>query len=307
MLVRAALDERLPLVRQRAALGLGTCLAVVAPALTGHSRAFEPQAPVIALDIAHVLAGSVWLGGLVGLAITLPTIAGRGTHAAQALARFSTLAAGVLAALVGTGGLLAWRIVASWENLFGTRYGWLLLTKIALVGVAAAIAAWNRYVLVPRARADGGHQERRTAAVHVGRVVTIEAAVIVVVLALTGFLVNQSPRAEAVVIPDGRTGVQTTQLGNDFKVLATLTPARVGQNTVLVQLQDLAGSPSNPPGFPRSACAPTSSTWGKSKQPASPPGLSAPTWCSRPRAPGACRSVCGSANSTIPSPSSRST
>jgi copper transport protein len=249
-LVRVALEERLPVARQRAALGLGAFLAAVSPALTGHSRAFEPQVAVIAVDVLHVLAGSVWLGGLAGLAITLPAIAGRGAHSAEVLGRFSALAAGVLAALVASGGLLAWRIVASWENLFGTRYGWLLLTKIALVALAAAIAAWNRYVLVPRARADGGHQERRNTAVRLGRVVTVEASVIVLVLALTGFLVNQSPRAEAIVIPDGRTGVQTTQLGTDAKALATMTPARVGQNTILVQLQDLTGEPLEPTRLP---------------------------------------------------------
>ena len=250
VLVRVSLDERLVLVRRRAVLGLGTGSAVVSPALTGHSRALEPQALLIVVDVLHVLAGSVWLGGLAGLAITLPAIAGRGTQAAEVLGRFSTLAAGVLAALVATGGLLAWRIVASWADLFGTRYGWLLLAKIAVVALAVAIAAWNRYVLVPRVRADGGHQERRHTAVQVGRVVTVEAALIVLVLALTGFLVNQSPRAEAVVIPDGRTGVQTTQLGTDAKLLATTTPARVGQNTILVQLQDLTGEPLEPTRLP---------------------------------------------------------
>lgn len=249
LLVRIALDERLPVMWQRAALGLGTCVAAISPALTGHSRAFDPQGPVIALDVLHVLAGSVWLGGLAGLAITLPAIAGRATHAVEVLGRFSTLAAGVLAALVVTGGLLAWRIIASWEDLFGTRYGWLLLTKIALVTLAASIAAWNRYVLLPRVRADGGHQERRRATVRLGRVVTVEAGVILLVLALTGFLVNQPPRAEAVVIPE-RTGVQTTQLGIDAKVLATMTPTRVGQNTVLVQLQDLTGEPLEPARLP---------------------------------------------------------
>ena len=242
-LVRAALGERLTLFQQRAALGLGTCLAVVSPALTGHSRSFPPQAPVIALDILHVLAGSVWLGGLVGLAITLPTISGRGTQAAQTLSRFSAVAASVLAALVTTGGLVAWRIVASWENLFGTRYGWLLLAKIALVAVAAAIAAWNRYMLLPRTRPDGEYQERRAAAAQLGRVIAVEAGVIVVVVALTGFLVNQSPRAEALVSSDDGAIVQTTRLGDDVKVLASMTPGQVGQNTLLVQIQDLTGEP----------------------------------------------------------------
>ncbi len=248
--VRVSLDQRLPPLQQRAVLGLGTCLTVVSPALTGHSRAFGWQVPVIAVDVLHVLAASVWFGGLVGLAITLPAIAGRGTHAVQLLGRFSTIAASILAALVATGGVLAWSIVASWENLFGTRYGWLLLAKVALVALAATIAAWNRYVLVPRARADDGRQEGPNAVVRVGRVVTVEAAVIVLVLVLTGFLVNQSPRAEAVVVPDGRTGVQSTPLGDDAKVLASMTPGRVGQNTVLVQLQDLSGEPLEPTRLP---------------------------------------------------------
>ena len=218
--------------------------------MSGHSRAYAPQTAVIAIDVLHVLAGGVWLGGLVGLAITLPAIAGRGAHAARTLARFSTLAASVLAALVATGGLLAWRIVGSWENLFGTRYGWLLLSKIALVSVACALAGWNRYVLLPRTRPTDAYQERRAAARRLRRVVTVEASVIVLVLGLTGFLVNLAPRAEAVVIPDGRTGVQATRLGDDLKVMATLTPAVVGQNTLLVQMQDLTGEPVEPRRLP---------------------------------------------------------
>ncbi len=249
-LVRGGLAMRLARAQQRAAVGLGTCCAALSPAMSGHSRAYAPQAAVIAIDVLHVLAGGVWLGGLVGLAITLPAIAGRGAHAARTLARFSTLASGVLAALVATGGLLAWRIVGSWENLFGTRYGWMLLSKIALVSVACALAGWNRYVLLPRTRPTDGYQERQAAARQLRRVVTVEASVIVLVLGLTGFLVNQAPRVGAVVIPDGRTGVQATRLGDDLKVLATLTPAVVGQNTLLVQIQDLAGDPVEPGRFP---------------------------------------------------------
>lgn len=250
VLVRAAQRDGLGVKRQRVAVGIGTLLAVVAPALTGHSRAFDPQAPVIALDVMHVLAGSIWFGGLVGLAITLPAIAGRGTQGVQTLARFSTVAAGVLAALVLTGSLVAWRIVLSWDNLFGTTYGWLLIIKVAIVAVAAAIAGWNRYVLLPRTRADSDHHERQSAARRMTRTIIAEASVLVVVLALTGFLVNQSPRAQAVVVAEGRTGVQTTVLGDDVKVFATMTPAKIGQNTIRVQLQDLTGEPFEPARLP---------------------------------------------------------
>lgn len=72
---------------------------VVAPALTGHTRAFSPEPLVVGTDILHVFAGSVWLGGPSGIALTLPALAGRESNAAQTLARFSMAAAGVLVAL----------------------------------------------------------------------------------------------------------------------------------------------------------------------------------------------------------------
>ena len=66
------------------------------------------------------------------------------------MSRFSTLAAGVLAALVATGSFMAWRIVGSWDGLVSTDYGRLLLVKIGVALVAVAIAAVNRFVLLPR-------------------------------------------------------------------------------------------------------------------------------------------------------------
>jgi copper transport protein len=162
--------------------------------------------------------------------------------AAQTLARFSTAAAGVLVALVATGSLLAWRIQASWDNLFDSTYGRLLLVKIGVVVVAVAIAAWNRFVLLPRARASVGFAHRQTTFNSIGRTIVAEAALLVGVLLLTGFLVNQSPREAATAVPAGRTGAQAAQLG-DLKVVATMTPQVPGQNTLLVQIQDTAGEP----------------------------------------------------------------
>lgn len=232
--------------RGQIVLGLGVACAVVAPALTGHSRAFEPTGPVIAMDVLHVFAGAVWFGGLVGLALTLPSIAHRRSQAVQALARFSTLAASVLGLLVTAGVLLGWRILGSWEALFQTGYGWLLLAKVATVAVAAVVAAYNRLKLLPRYRVDGGHAEHQSAARGLARVVSAEAAVLVLVVGLTGFLVHQSPALAAQVVPEGRTGLVSAPLGENHKVLATLGPGGVGPNTVRVQLQDLTGEPFEP-------------------------------------------------------------
>ncbi len=123
----------------RVALGL-LLLALAAPAFTGHTRAESPLALVIAADVLHLVAGATWFGGLAALAITLPALAGEGDRAATVLARFSTLAAGILAVLVVTGSLLAWRILGSWSALLDIAYGRLLLVKIVAVLVVIGIA-----------------------------------------------------------------------------------------------------------------------------------------------------------------------
>lgn len=229
----------------RTALAAALLLGAVAPTLTGHTRTFGPRALVVAADVLHVLAGSVWLGGLVGLAVALPALGPRRAGAAVVLARFSTLAATVLAALVVTGTLLGWRIVGSWDRLVATAYGQLLLAKVALVLLAVGFATWNRFVLLPRAR-DADDVTRLPVFTRLGRVASGEALVLVAVAALTGFLVDQSPQGRQLVVPEGRTGVEVAQLGEDHKVLATLAPGRVGQNVLLVQLQDLTGEPFEP-------------------------------------------------------------
>ena len=220
----------------------GVALVVIAPALTGHTRAFSPEPLVVGTDILHVLAGSIWLGGLVGIALTLPALAGRQDDAAQTLARFSMAAAGVLVALTGTGLVLAWRILASWENLFGSTYGRILLVKVAVVLVVVTVAGWNRFVLLPRVRAGKRRPGRKSATTRIGGTVRIEAALLVVVLLLTGFLVNKSPSAAPANAAEGRPGVQTAALG-DLEVRATMTPGARGRNTIRFRIQDPTGAP----------------------------------------------------------------
>lgn len=216
-------------------------IAVAAPAFTGHTRAESPLALVIGTDMLHLLAGSIWLGGLVALALTLRTLADS-RDAAQVVARFSTLAAGILAALVATGSVLGWRIIGSWDALFDTTYGWLLIVKVSVVLVAVGIAAWNRYRLVPHVREASKRQERRTGTHLLTRATTVEACVLVVALGLTGFLVDRSPQAEAAAAERARNSVRTAMLG-DVEVTATMTPLLPGTNTVTIEMRDAEGEP----------------------------------------------------------------
>ena len=139
---------------------LAGLLALAPLPLSGHTRAETETGLVVSVDWLHLVAGSVWLGGLVGLSMTLPGLAGRREAAAALVSRFSTAAAAVLAALVLSGAFLAWRIVGSWDALLTDGYGQLLLVKIGVAALAVAIAAYNRFRLLPRMTAAAGFHDR---------------------------------------------------------------------------------------------------------------------------------------------------
>ncbi|HVK29033.1 MAG TPA: copper resistance protein CopC [Nocardioides sp.] len=222
---------------------LNTALAVWSPALVGHTRAYEPSTLLVVTDALHLSAGAIWLGGLVGLVVTLPAVAGRPADGARLLSRFSTLAGGLLALLTLAGVLLGWRIVGSWSDLFGETWGRLLLVKVGLVLVIVAIAAWNRFRLVPRVTGGVGHDDRRRGAGLVRRAVTAEAVGLVAVLAVTGFLTQKPPGGEADAPPaTAETGVVTGAAGEDLKVLAVLDAGSGLQRRLIVQVQDLGTS-----------------------------------------------------------------
>ncbi|WGX98521.1 copper resistance CopC/CopD family protein [Nocardioides sp. L-11A] len=230
--------------RSSLVVDLVTALAVWSPALVGHTRAYEPSMLLVVTDALHLSAGAVWLGGLAGLVLTLPSIAGRPKDAAHLLTRFSALAAGLLAAMALTGVLLGWRIVGSWTRLVEETYGRLLLVKVAVVLVVVAIAAYNRFRLVPRVGRDGGHDERRRATGLVRRTVLAEAMLLVVVLGVTGFLTQKPPGGTTPgQAPTADTGVVTGVAGDDLKVLAVLDPGPGLQRTLILQVQNLAGDP----------------------------------------------------------------
>lgn len=231
--------------RYRIAALLTGGLAVVAPALTGHTRAKTPELLLVAADMLHLLAGSVWLGGLVGLALALPGLASRGVLAATALARFSTVAAGLLVALVATGSLLAWRILGSWSGFLDTTYGQLLLVKIGIALLGVALAAWNRWSLLPRLRGAPKTDDRQASTRPVVRATAVEGVALVAVLLVTGFLVDKSPEGDpepASSATAADPGTQTTTLG-EIEVRATIAPLTRGPNTVTIRLSTTAGEP----------------------------------------------------------------
>ncbi|WP_435737977.1 copper resistance protein CopC [Cellulosimicrobium sp. PMB13] len=243
------------------ALG-GSALALGALVLVGHTRTFGPAALVVAADVLHVVAGAVWLGGVVGLALVLtPSSQVDARRAAVTVTRFSALGAWVVLALALTGVVLGWRIVGTVEALVSTAYGQALLVKVGVALCIVAVAAWNRYRLLPSfaAPAERGSARRTTSSGgsavgalsrRLGRTVALEAGLLVVVLAVTGVLVSRSPVdgvATAPVAEDaGPAAVEETRPLGDGTLEARVTPGAVGVNALELVLLDADGAPLEP-------------------------------------------------------------
>lgn len=242
-LAAVAVAKGAPEARDRWWALLGVSIALGAVALVGHTRSFEPAWLVIGADIAHVIAAAVWLGGLVGLFVTLRRLADRDRDAAAVVARFSTIAGVSLAVVAAAGVLLGWRILGSWSALVSTTYGQLLLAKVAIVAVVSAIGGFNRFRLL----ADPSR---------VRRTVRLEAVGLVGVVLLTGFLVNQVPREQANAIVAGSGQGEHSGHGSGMammngeaeglSVMAHVEPAAIGENTVTIELTTPDGAPLTP-------------------------------------------------------------
>ena len=141
---------------------------MVPAVLTGHSATADHHVLAVTNLSLHVVAASVWVGGLLALLVH-----GRGRDdLAPAAQRYSAVA---LACFLGTGfsGLLAaWLVLggtaAGVSGALGTGYGWLLLAKTAALVALGAFGWQHRRRTLPRLRAGEPRSFRRFAVVEVG-------------------------------------------------------------------------------------------------------------------------------------------
>lgn len=225
---------------ERAVVALaGAALALASPALVGHTRAVAPIWLVVTADLAHVLAGAIWFGSLFGLMLVWRDLGSQ--RAVLALVKFSTVAAVVLLLVAASGIVLAWRILHTFDAFWDTSFGHVLIIKLVVVAMVVGMAAYNRFVLLPVARTGN-----EAAGDFVRRVVRAEAAGLVVVLAITGFLVQQSPVADSNPAYGGLDDKTSTAIDGNVRAYVVADSGRVGRNTLTIQIQDTAGNPIEP-------------------------------------------------------------
>lgn len=242
LLVGRAWSARRALVQSLVVLGGVGVWATFAYA--GHGDTGRLVALGFSTDIAHLAAASLWLGGVTTLAIGLRGRAPTDDDA-RAAVRFSVIALPSIAIVVLSGVTQGWRQLGSWDALWHTSYGRLLIVKTGLVVGIVVIASAARDVvqnrLVPTVR---GAIRPLSAAValdaqgvdELRNGIWAEVLLAVAVLAVTSALVFTAPgrEAEAVAkVPQART-LHTGTSTRRFKFGVVVQPAIPGPNTIVI-------------------------------------------------------------------------
>jgi copper transport protein len=235
-----------PSARILAALALPGAFLLVSPALAGHATTLHPVAVLLPLDVVHVTAMSVWIGGLAMLLFVLPGATRRlepperSRLLASVLMRFSPMALACVAALLATGVTQALIDMRGLSPLLHTAFGRAVLIKFVLLLALVGLGAVNRQRVVPALRrlAAGGEAPGGAGRV-LRRTLRAEVALVVVVLGVTSALVSYAPPKSAASGP-----FSSTKRMGPIELQTTIDPARVGANQLHVYLFDArSGAP----------------------------------------------------------------
>ena len=174
--------------------------ALLVPGLSGHAAQTAPRALSLALDWLHLLAGSIWIGGLIGLIVLWWSLgqSRRVPGLAFAVPRFSRVAFVSVMVLIASGiwaSVLHFPTVAS---LWQTSYGQALLVKVALLLLAMLLASVNLVRTKPRLEASSRRPELGAGAVRdLRRLVGGEVLLVVGALFVAGILSSLPPPPKA--------------------------------------------------------------------------------------------------------------
>ena len=120
--------------------------ATLPPALTGHSASAASHDIATSSLLVHVVAITLWVGGLAALVMH-----GRSAPAAlrAAAPRFSALALWCFCAAGLSGVVNAWVELRNPAQLVTTSYGWLVLGKVLALAALGVFGWWHRRATLP--------------------------------------------------------------------------------------------------------------------------------------------------------------
>ncbi len=224
--------------RRRWTVALGLLISGVLPvpySMLSHAAAqASGRTTAIAFDAVHLLAASLWVGGLIVLAGTLLpalgdlTPAGRRLVLSRAIPRFSVLALTAWGALIITGAYAAWLHVGNWAALRETAYGRSLSVKVLLLIPLLLLAAFHLLVVSRRLERAAGDEAASAWSRRFALAVSAEAAIVVVLLLVVGRMIGQPPAREQLAQEAGVTRVAVDLQGR--RATLAVAPGVPGPN-----------------------------------------------------------------------------
>jgi len=163
-----------------------TMLALLIPLFQSHAASAGNHGLAIGALIFHVGAVSLWVGGVLGLILISPRARELSISRFSALALWAAIIVGV------SGALSAWTRLNFWSG-WHSRYGLLILIKVALFALLVVIGAKHRRTIA--SQIEGGRQTFR--------LLLNEGLVMVAATAIGGWLsTSVPPTSPAALVAD---------------------------------------------------------------------------------------------------------
>ncbi len=176
-------------------IGLLAAAIIAGSTATSHAAARMGQRDILLVaDALHQLGAAAWIGGIPYFLMTLHRC--RTGEAVRTVGRrFSVMSMVSVATLVAAGLLMSFDYIDSFQALYGTAYGAMLMTKTALFGCVLLLGALN-YSVVEHVR-----RNPMTSITRLRRFAEAEVAIGVTVLFIAASLTSMPP---AVDLPSDR-------------------------------------------------------------------------------------------------------
>jgi copper transport protein len=222
-------------------IGSLACLYLaLTPGLSSHPAVQSPVGVLLPADGIHVVAVSIWAGGIAALLFALPRALRelqpdeRTPVLIAVLGRFSLVALVCVIAIAITGGVQALVLVRTLDALVATAYGRAVLIKVILFCVLLGFGVLQRRRIIPalEALARAGSTPGAVGAL-LRRTLRREGLILLGVFGVTAALISYTPAIDANAGPFSA----TTTIG-PAQLELTVDPARVGENTIHLYLID---------------------------------------------------------------------
>ena len=188
---------------------------------SGHSSAGSLPVLFIAIDVIHYAAISMWVGALVCLAFL-----SKKNDVAAVAVRFSRMATWTMPITVVTGVVQGLHLMGGISGITDSSYGKYLITKMVLVVVIIALGTVGRRRLSQRSASS------------ISGLIKWESAIVILVLAVTSFLVASSPNSAS----SQSMSFSATLVQGGIVADLLVTPTKVGPSEVHVILTPPGGS-----------------------------------------------------------------